>query len=96
MEAYLPYLLPAIAGVVSGGVLTSATGVARLGSMAQLVAGALGGLGGGVALAPLVLDLMGGPVAGGQGSLIGNLLGGVLGGGALTVLGGAMFGSVRR
>lgn len=96
MEFSLTTVIQAISGVVGGGLVNGTNSAYRASGIVQLVAGAIGGIGGALAAAPLAVDLLAGSGLQGYSSILGNIVGGVLGGGALTVLAAALTGGSRR
>ncbi len=95
MELLIQYVLPLVLGAIGGGGVGSASNNLSLGTTGNIIAGALGGLGGGT-----IADLLGiagtiaagasGADAGGldMGALVASGASGLVGGGALTAVAG--------
>ena len=93
MEALLPIIIQVIAGVMGGGGIASVLKDANMGSTGNMIAGALGGLGGGSILGMLgAAGTAAGDAAGGGmlGSLISSAVGGGAGGAILTAVAGVL------
>jgi hypothetical protein len=88
MEALLPLIIQMIAGAVGGNVASGALKQVAVSAIARTVAGAIGGIGGGMLLSML----------GGQAQLTGLIadgIGGLIGGGILSTIVGAVAAKAR-
>lgn len=94
MEALIPIIIQAISGMVGGGLVGTIVKQAAMAMLPKLLAGGLGGIGGGMALGPLIAGMLGGDAGGAMdmGSILGNVVGGAAGGGALTAIAGMVLG----
>ncbi len=103
MDALLPIIIQAVAGIAGGGGIAALLQKVDLGGKGNLIAGAVGGVGGGQ-LASL-LGIIGAAGAGATtgdpssgldfGNLIGSAVGGGVGGAALTGILGTFMGGRR-
>lgn len=95
MEALVPIIIQAISGMVGGGVVGALVKQAAIAIVPRLLAGAVGGVGGGLALDQLLPMLMGAGAEGAMGPLVTQIVGGLVGGGALTGIAGALLGGKK-
>lgn len=97
MEALIPIIIQLISGVAGGGVVGSMLKNEAMSMLPKLLAGGVGGLGGGAALAGPIASMLGGDASGlDLASIIGNVGGGLVGGGALTGIAGALMGAMKK
>jgi len=96
MEFEFATVIQAASGIACASLVNSTKRANRTSGIVQLLAGAVGGIGGGMAMAPLIADLLTGPALQPYSSMLGSIIGGALGGGALTIRVGAMTGGNRR
>ncbi|RDJ11353.1 hypothetical protein [Rhizobium grahamii] len=83
MEALLPIITQVIAGAVGGNVASGALKQVAINAVARTIAGAIGGIGGG-----MLLSMVGGEAA--MTGLIADGIGGLIGGGILSTIVGAV------
>ena len=92
METLIPIIIQAISGAAGGGIVSSILKQVGTALLPKLIAGALGGIGGGQILGGALGGMLGGDPAGGMD--IGNILGQVIssagGGGVLAAIAGAL------
>ncbi|MBB3540912.1 hypothetical protein ATY81_15455 [Rhizobium sp. R72] len=88
MEALLPIITQAIAGAVGGNVASGALKQVAINAVARTIAGAIGGIGGG-----MLLSMVGGEAA--MTGLIADGIGGLIGGGILSTIVGAVAARAR-
>jgi hypothetical protein len=91
MESLLPIILQLVAGAVGGNVGGAALKNSSLGGLGNTIAGALGGVGGGSLIGPLL-----GMAAGGGGLDIGNLAASGVGGIVLQIVAGLIKGAMNK
>lgn len=90
MEALLPIIVQAIAGIIGGEAVGAAFKKAAMGQAARIISGIVGGVGGGALLAGMGGD------TGALSGLVGDAAGGLLGGGVLSALVGAVMGTTKK
>lgn len=83
METLVPLITQIIAGAIGGNAASAALKQQAISSVARTIAGAVGGIGGGI-----LLSLMGGEAA--MTGLIADGIGGLIGGGVLSSIVGAV------
>ncbi|CAN7391474.1 putative membrane protein YeaQ/YmgE (transglycosylase-associated protein family) [Rhizobium tibeticum] len=88
MEALLPIITQVIAGAVGGNVASGALKQVAINAVARTIAGAIGGIGGG-----MLLSMVGGEAA--MSGLIADGIGGLIGGGILSTIVGAVAARAR-
>ncbi|EPE97863.1 MULTISPECIES: hypothetical protein [Rhizobium] len=88
MEALLPIITQVIAGAVGGNVASGALKQVAINAVARTIAGAIGGIGGG-----MLLSMVGGEAA--MTGLIADGIGGLIGGGILSTIVGAVAARAR-
>jgi len=88
VEALLPIITQAIAGAVGGNVASGALKQVAINAVARTIAGAIGGIGGG-----MLLSMVGGEAA--MTGLIADGIGGLIGGGILSTIVGAVAARAR-
>jgi uncharacterized membrane protein YeaQ/YmgE (transglycosylase-associated protein family) len=88
MEALLPLITQLIAGAVGGNVASAALKQVAVNAVARTIAGAIGGIGGG-----MLLTLVGGETQ--MTGLIADGIGGLIGGGILSTIVGAVAARAR-
>ncbi len=88
MEALLPIITQVIAGAVGGNVASGALKQVAINAVARTIAGAIGGIGGG-----MLLSMFGGEAA--MTGLIADGIGGLIGGGILSTIVGAVAARAR-
>jgi hypothetical protein len=88
METLLPIIIQAISGMVGGGVAGTFIKQAATTLLPKLIAGGIGGIGGGM----LLNSVLGGDgaMAMDMSKVIGDIVGGLVGGGVLTSIAGAV------
>jgi hypothetical protein len=94
METLLPIIIQAISGAAGGGIIGNLVKSAGMALLPKLIAGALGGVGGGQLLGGALGGMLGGDAAGGMdiGNILGQVVSGGAGGGVLTALAGMVMG----
>jgi hypothetical protein len=94
MQALLPIIIQAISGAAGGGIIGNLVKSAGMALLPKLIAGALGGIGGGQLLGGALGGLLGGDAAGGMdiGNILGQVISGGAGGGILTAIAGMVMG----
>ncbi|MDZ5698013.1 MULTISPECIES: hypothetical protein [Phyllobacteriaceae] len=90
MEALLPIIVQAVAGIIGGEAVGAAFKKAAMGQVARIISGAVGGIGGGALLAGVGGD------AGMLSGLLGDAVGGLVGGGVLSGVVGAVMGTTKK
>ena len=92
MEQLIPLIIQAISGAAGGGIVSSILKQAGAALLPKLIAGALGGVGGGQILGGALGSMLGGDAAGGMdlGNLLGSVIAGAGGGGVLSAIAGAI------
>lgn len=88
MEALLPLITQLIAGAVGGNAASAALKQQAINVVARTIAGAIGGVGGG-----MLLSMLGGEAA--MTGLIADGIGGLIGGGILSTLAGMVMAKAR-
>jgi hypothetical protein len=90
METLIPIIIQAISGAAGGGILGNIIKTAGAAMLPKLIAGALGGVGGGQLLGGALGGMLGGDAAGGMdiGNILGQVISGGLGGGVLSTIAG--------
>jgi hypothetical protein len=88
MESLIPIITQLIAGAVGGNLTSAALKQQAVNIAARTIAGAIGGVGGGI-----LLQLMGGEAALTQ--MVSNGIGGLIGGGVLSAIVGAVMSRSR-
>jgi len=88
VEALLPIITQVIAGAVGGNVASGALKQVAINAVARTIAGAIGGIGGG-----MLLSMVGGEAA--MTGLIADGIGGLIGGGILSTIVGAVAARAR-
>ncbi|MBY4632578.1 hypothetical protein CO652_01510 [Rhizobium sp. H4] len=89
MEALLPFIVQLIAGAIGGNAACAALKQHAINVVARTIAGAIGGVGGG-----MLLGMVGGDVA--ATGLIADGIGGLIGGGILSTLAGLVMARAHR
>lgn len=92
MEQLIPIIIQAVSGAAGGGIVSSILKQAGAALLPKLIAGALGGVGGGQLLGGALSGMLGGDPAGGMdmGNLLGTVLSSAGGGGVLSAIAGAI------
>lgn len=90
MEALLPIIVQAIAGIIGGQAVGAAFKQAAMGQLPKILSGLIGGVAGGAALSGLGGD------ASALGGLLGDAVGGVGGGAILTAIVGAVMSASKK
>ena len=97
-KLFIPLIIQAISGAAGGGIVGNLVKQAGMALLPKLIAGALGGVGGGQLLGGALGGMLGGDAAGGMD--IGNILGQVYqrrrGGGVLTAIAGMVMGAMKK
>ncbi len=88
MEALLPLITQVIAGAVGGNLASGALKQVAISTVARTIAGAIGGIGGGI-----LLTMFGGEAQ--LSRLIADGIGGLIGGGILSTIVGAVVAKAR-
>lgn len=88
--ALLPIIVQAVAGVIGGQAVGAAFKNAAMSQVTKILAGAVGGVGGGA-----LLSSMGGDT-GALSGMLGHAVGGVAGGGILSAVVGAIMSSMKK
>ncbi|WP_274426570.1 hypothetical protein [Chelativorans sp. YIM 93263] len=86
----LPIIVQAVAGIVGGQAVGAAFKGAAMGQITKILAGAVGGVGGGALLTSLGGD------TGALSGLLGHAVGGVAGGGVLSGIVGAVLSATKK
>jgi hypothetical protein len=92
METLIPIIIQAISGAAGGGIVSNILKQAGAALLPKLIAGALGGIGGGQILGGALGGILGGDPAGGMdiGNILGQVVSGAGGGGVLAAIAGAL------
>lgn len=98
METLLPLIIQAVSGAAGSGIVGNLLKTAALSIGPKLIAGAIGGIGGGQVLGSALGTLLGGDPAAGMdvGAILGHVVAGGLGGGVLTAVAGAVMGARKK
>jgi hypothetical protein len=92
MEALIPIIIQAISGAAGGGIMGKIVKTAGAAMLPKLIAGALGGIGGGQLLGGALGGMMGHDPAAGMdlGGILGTVVSGAAGGGVLSTIAGML------
>lgn len=98
MEALLPLIIQAISGAAGGGIVGNLIKTAGMTLLPKLIAGAVGGIGGGQLLSGPLGDMLGAAAGGGLDiqSIISQVIAGGLGGGVLTAIAGLVMNAMKK
>ena len=98
METLLPLIIQAISGAAGGGIVGNLVKTAGMALLPKLLAGAVGGIGGGQLLGGALSAMLGGDAAGGMdiGNILGQVISGGAGGGVLTALASVVMGAMKK
>jgi hypothetical protein len=90
METLIPIIIQAISGMAGGGIMGQVIKTAGAAMLPKLIAGALGGVGGGAVLGGTLSSMLGHDPAAGMdlGGILGQVISGGLGGGVLSTIAG--------
>jgi hypothetical protein len=90
MEQLIPIIIQALSGAAGGGILSKILKTSTASMLPKILAGALGGIGGGQVLGGALAGMMGADAAGGMdiGAILAQVLSGVAGGGVLSAVAG--------
>ncbi len=89
METLMPIITQLVAGAIGGNLTSAALKQQAINIAARTIAGAIGGIGGGI-----ILNLVGGDAALTQ--LVANGIGGLVGGGILSAIVGAVLNRTKQ
>lgn len=96
MEALLPIIVQVITGIIGGQAVGAALKQAAMGQLPKILAGAVGGVGGGAILGSLLGGGADPATAGAMGGLLGDAVGGAGGGAILTAIVGMVMNSMNK
>jgi hypothetical protein len=98
MEAIIPLIIQAISGAAGGGIVGNLVKTAGMALLPKLIAGAVGGIGGGQLLGGALSGMLGGDAAGGMdiGNILGQVVSGGAGGGVLTAIAGMVMAAMKK
>ena len=92
MEQLIPLIIQAISGAAGGGIVSTVLKQAGAALLPKLIAGVLGGVGGGQILGGTLSSMLGHDPAAGMdmGAILGQVISGAAGGGVLSAIAGAI------
>jgi hypothetical protein len=88
METLIPIIIQAISGAAGGGIMGNIIKTAGAAMLPKLIAGALGGVGGGAALGGTLATMLGSTAAMDPMSIVAQVVSAGLGGGVLSTIAG--------